>query len=155
MNPELKKSDYAESSTPELVADAEDRADLNVTAAEPAPIVAVSAPQNQSSEQWRQIGERVSYFLAQLPDLVSEFFGEYKRPLITLGLLFGGIVSVKLTLAILDAINDIPLLAPTFELIGIAYSAWFIYRYLLKAENRQELSQEIDSLKKQVVGGQK
>ena len=153
MNPELKTSDYTDSSTPEF-ADGEDRAELEVTTAEPAPIV-VSPQSSQSSEQWTQIGERVSYYLGQLPDLLSDFFNQNQRLLINLGLLFGGIVTVKLTLAILDAINDIPLLAPTFELVGIGYSAWFVYRYMLKAETRQELSQEIDGLKQQVVGGRK
>ncbi|HEY9805364.1 MAG TPA: CAAD domain-containing protein, partial [Candidatus Obscuribacterales bacterium] len=142
-----------DSSTPEF-ADVEDRAELEVTTAEPAPIV-VSPQSSQSSEQWTQIGERVSYYLGQLPDLLSDFFNQNQRLLINLGLLFGGIVSVKLTLAVLDAVNDIPLLAPTFELVGIAYSAWFVYRYMLKAETRQELSQEIDTLKQQVVGGRK
>jgi len=154
MNPELKTSDYIDSSTPELVADVEDRADIDVTPVEPAPIV-VSPQSSQSSEQWTQIGERVSYYLGQLPDLLSDFFNQNQRLLINLGLLFGGIVTVKLTLAILDAVNDIPLLAPTFELVGIGYSAWFVYRYLLKVENRQELSQEIEALKQQVVGSQK
>ena len=154
MNPELQTSDYIDSSTSEVVAEVEDRADIGLTSPEPAPIV-VSAQSSQSSEQWSQIGERVSYYLGQLPDLLSDFFSQNQRLLINLGLLFGGIVTVKLTLAILDAINDIPLLAPTFELVGIGYSAWFVYRYLLKSENRQELSQEIDSLKQQVIGAQK
>jgi hypothetical protein len=155
MNPELKTSDYTDSSTPELVADVEDRAELEITTPEPAPLVVQPHQQSQSSDQWKQIGERVSYFLSELPDLLSDFFSQYQRPLIVLGLFFGGVVTVKLTLAILDAINDIPLLAPTFELVGIGYSAWFVYRYLLKAENRQELSQELDTLKQQVVGSQK
>nr|WP_290223720.1 CAAD domain-containing protein [Trichocoleus desertorum] len=155
MNPELKTSDYIDSSAPEMVADVDDIAEIEVTTAEPAPLVVQPHQQSQSSEQWRQIGERVSHYLGQLPELLSDFFSQYQRPLITLGLLFGGIVTVKLTLAILDAINDIPLLAPTFELVGIGYSAWFVYRYLLKVENRQELSQEIDALKQQVIGAQK
>jgi hypothetical protein len=52
----------------------------------------------------------------------------------------------------LGAINEIPLLAPTFELIGLIYSGWFLYRYLLKASNRQELFQDINSIKDQVLG---
>ncbi len=66
----------------------------------------------------------------------------------------GSIVGVKVLLAILDALNDIPLVAPTFELIGIGYSAWFVYRYLLKASTRKELTTEITTLKSQVVGQQ-
>jgi hypothetical protein len=55
-------------------------------------------------------------------------------------------------LAVLDAINDIPLLSPVFELVGIGYTAWFVYRYLLKVETRKELGEEFKSLKGQVVG---
>ncbi|PMB41916.1 hypothetical protein CEN47_01910, partial [Fischerella thermalis CCMEE 5319] len=32
------------------------------------------------------------------------------------------------------------------------YSAWFVYRYLLKASTRQELTNEIATLKSQVIG---
>ncbi len=159
MNPELKTSTYADASTPEQgteFLDKEASAGLDLPQNNPAPIVRVeNNTQQESTEQWKQVGQQVSYYLAQLPDLLSNFFGEYKQTLVVLGLLFAGIISVKLTFAILDAINDIPLLAPVFELIGIAYSAWFVYRYMLKAETRQELSQEVESLKKQVVGSQK
>jgi hypothetical protein len=111
-------------------------------------------PSAQSQDQWLKYGEQVSGFLATLPDYVGTFFNRYKQPLITLGLLVTAIVSVRVVLAILDALNDIPLVAPTFELIGIGYSAWFVYRYLLKASNRQELTSEIAALKSQVVGKQ-
>ena len=103
-------------------------------------------------QQLNDAGERVSRFLAGLPEYLSDFFSEYRRPLITLGLLFGGILAVKMTLALLDAVDDIPLLAPVLQLIGLGYSAWFIYRYLLKASTRQELGQELEELKDQVVG---
>ena len=111
-------------------------------------------PSAQSQDQWLKYGEQVSGFLATLPDYLGTFFNRYKQPLITVGLLVAAIVSVRVVLAILDALNDIPLVAPTFELIGIGYSAWFVYRYLLKASNRQELTSEIAALKSQVVGKQ-
>ncbi|MEB3337597.1 MAG: CAAD domain-containing protein [Leptolyngbyaceae bacterium] len=145
MNPELQQSEYSEP-TPEA-----QKVELNVNV-EGAGTLAKLPPASESSTQWRQIGERISLFLADLPDYLSEFFGEYKRPLITLGLILGGVVSVKLTLAILDAINDIPLLAPVFELIGIGYGTWFIYRYLLRASNRQELGDDIQAFKEQILG---
>jgi len=106
----------------------------------------------ESQEEWRQFGERVSAFLADLPDYLTEFFGEYRRPIITIGLILGAIISAKLALAILDSVNDIPLLAPTFEVIGLGYSAWFIYRYLLRASNRRELTEDFTSLKEQILG---
>lgn len=142
MNPEVKESEYIDTNTsPGFSVETE------------APLVKVESTPNATTEQLKQIWERVYVFLAGLPEYLTDFFGEYKRPLVTLGLIFGSVVSVKLTLAILDAINDIPLLAPSFELIGIAYTAWFIYRYLWKASSRQELSTDFNSLKDQVLGG--
>ncbi|MDZ8258782.1 CAAD domain-containing protein [Nostoc sp. ChiQUE01b] len=111
-------------------------------------------PPAQSQDEWLKYGEQISTFLATLPDYLGSFFNQYKQPLVTVGLILGSIVAVKVLLAILDALNDIPLVAPTFELIGIGYSAWFVYRYLLKASTRKELTSEITTLKSQVVGKQ-
>ncbi|MEH2203988.1 MAG: CAAD domain-containing protein [Nostoc sp.] len=111
-------------------------------------------PPAQSQDEWLKYGEQISTFLATLPDYLGSFFNQYKQPLVTVGLIVGSIVAVKVLLAILDALNDIPLVAPTFELIGIGYSAWFVYRYLLKASTRKELTSEITTLKSQVVGKQ-
>lgn len=107
---------------------------------------------DETNEQWKSIVDRIYQVLASLPEYMSSFLGEYRKPLITLGLIFGSVVSVKLTLALLNAVNDIPLLAPTFELIGLGYSAWFVYRYLLKAVTREELSKDFGHFKDQVVG---
>ncbi|MEM6838226.1 MAG: CAAD domain-containing protein [Cyanobacteria bacterium P01_C01_bin.120] len=106
----------------------------------------------EGNQQVQQILDKVSGVLANLPDYVTDFFKEYKRPLITVGLILAAFVSVKLLLAILNAINEVPLLAPTFELVGLGYSAWFVYRFLLKDANRQELTESFTSLKDQVVG---
>ena len=111
-------------------------------------------PTVQSQDQWLKYGEQVSGFLATLPEYLGSFFNRYKQPLVSIGLIVTAIVAVKVVLAILDALNDIPLVSPTFELIGIGYSTWFIYRYLLKASTRQELTDEITTLKSQVVGKQ-
>ncbi|MBW4672766.1 MAG: CAAD domain-containing protein [Desmonostoc geniculatum HA4340-LM1] len=111
-------------------------------------------PPAQPQDEWLKYGEQVSSFLATLPEYVGSFFNQYKQPLVTVGLIVGAIVGVKVLLAVLDALNDIPLVAPTFELIGIGYSVWFVYRYLLKASTRKELTSEITTLKSQVVGKQ-
>lgn len=109
-------------------------------------------PAKESTGQLNQIGEQISAFLSELPDYLGEFFSEYQRPLLTIGLIVAGFVTVKVTLAILDAINDVPLLAPVFELVGIGYTGWFVYRYLLRASTRAELADEFKGLKGQVVG---
>ncbi|NEQ45941.1 MAG: hypothetical protein F6K00_21310 [Leptolyngbya sp. SIOISBB] len=104
------------------------------------------------NQQVQQVLDKVSGLLANLPDYVTDFFKEYKRPLVTVGVILAAFISVKLLLAILSAVNEVPLLAPTFELIGLGYSSWFVYRFLLKDANRQELTENFTSLKDQVLG---
>jgi len=112
-------------------------------------------PPTESQEQWLKYGELVSTFLGAMPEYLGNFFNQYKQPLVSVGLIIGALVAVKVVLAVLGALNDIPLVAPTFELIGIGYSVWFIYRYLLNASSRQELNSEINTLKSQVMGQDK
>ena len=121
---------------------------LDVDAAESA----AGALGDEATRQVNQVWGRVSGLLGGLPDYVSEFFKQYRRPIVTIGLIIAAIIAVKLVLALLDAINDFPLLSPTFELIGLIYSGWFLYRYLLKASNRQELLSDITAIRDQVLG---
>ena len=107
---------------------------------------------NQSTAELPEWAKQATDILAELPTYLGQIYNSNKSAVITLGLFFGIIVGVKLTLAILSAINEIPLLAPTFELVGIGYTSWFVYRYLLQASTRKELTDEIDSFKSEVLG---
>jgi hypothetical protein len=109
-------------------------------------------PAREPESQWQQISRQISQFLEQLPEYLGNFFQNYKQPLTTVALILTAIITAKVVLALLDAINDIPLLSPFFELVGISYATWFISRYLLKASTRQELADEIQSLKNQFLG---
>ena len=102
--------------------------------------------------QFQDIKDQILSILSELPAYLSNFFVEYQKPLVTIGLILAGGVSIKVMLGVLDALNDVPLVAPFFELIGMGYTGWFVYRYLLKASTRQELLTEVDSFKEQVVG---
>lgn len=106
----------------------------------------------QSSNQWQEYMDQILSYVAKLPDYLGSFFGEYQKPLLTVGAIVAAFVTVKVTLAVLGALDDIPLLSPFFELVGIGYSAWFVYRYLLRASNRKELVDELQGLKGQVFG---
>lgn len=142
MESQLQPPEYATTTSPEAL-----------SGSDSAPLAKLP-PAPQSEDQWRRIGTQISNFLAQLPDYVGRFFNEYRQPITSVALIIASIISVKVVLAVIDALNDIPLLSPTFELIGIGYSVWFVNRYLLKASNRQELSQDLQKLKQQVVGSQ-
>jgi hypothetical protein len=112
----------------------------------------VGSGSDESNQQWQEMMDRATKLLSDLPEQLSNVFADYRKPIVTVGLVVAAIIAVKLTLAVLDSVNDIPLLAPVFELIGLGYSAWFIYRYLLKASNRQELVNDFNSLKEQILG---
>ena len=45
-----------------------------------------------------------------------------------------------------------PQLPKVMELVGLGYSTWFVYRYVLYKENRKELLEQIDALKSKVAG---
>ena len=44
-------------------------------------------------------------------------------------------------------------LPKVFELVGLGYSAWFTYKYLLFKESRAGLLADIDELKAKISGG--
>merc|ERR550514_1421913 len=71
-------------------------------------------------------------------------------------ILYGGaaIVLLWLSSAIVGAVNNIPLLPKLMELVGLSYSAWFTYRYLLFKSSRQELIQDVEELSKKISGEQ-
>lgn len=106
----------------------------------------------ETPNQAQQIKEQVISILSELPAYIGAFYEQYKSPLTVVGLILVSIISLKVLLGIVNELNDIPLLAPTFEIIGIGYTVWFVYRYLLRSSNRQQLGQEIQAIKEQVFG---
>ncbi|MGC9504799.1 CAAD domain-containing protein [Baaleninema sp.] len=105
-----------------------------------------------TDDRFEEVKAQVLSILSDLFDYVGKFFSEYKKPLINVGLVVGALVAIYLVASIVDAINDIPLLSPLFELVGIGYSGWFIFRYLLTAEARTELQSKITDFSQKVTG---
>ncbi|XP_057533666.1 protein CURVATURE THYLAKOID 1A, chloroplastic [Amaranthus tricolor] len=64
----------------------------------------------------------------------------------------GAIVAIWLSSILVGAINSIPLLPKIMELVGLGYTGWFVYRYLLFKSSRKELAEDIESLKKKIAG---
>ncbi|HEY9740880.1 MAG TPA: valine--tRNA ligase [Coleofasciculaceae cyanobacterium] len=102
--------------------------------------------------QAQQILNQGAKFLAELPNQVDKFFDNYQQPLIVIGLLLVAIIAIKAVLAAFGVLNGIPLVKPTFQLVGLGYTVWFVSRYLIWAANRQELVEATQSLKEQVIG---
>lgn len=108
---------------------------------------------HESLPQWQQIARKSSNFLQQLPEYLGRFFREYQLPIICFTSIIVATIAVKLVIAVLDVVNEIPHLHLFFELTGIIYATWFVLRYLLKASTRQELAAQIRSIQKEIVEG--
>ncbi|OAY49067.1 protein CURVATURE THYLAKOID 1A, chloroplastic [Manihot esculenta] len=64
----------------------------------------------------------------------------------------GAIVAVWLSSIVVGAINSVPVLPKLMELVGLGYTGWFVYRYLLFKSSRKELATDIEALKKKIAG---
>jgi glutamyl-tRNA synthetase len=151
-NPEtpIEEAVVAETPTPETpIQDAVKASGLESSTS----VDELTTPESEASEdQLQKIGKTIVEILSNLPDYVTTFFGEYQKPLITVGLIVVALVSIKVLVAVLNVFNTIPLIAPTLELVGMVYSLWFVYRYLLKSSTRQELSDQVKSFIEQIAG---
>jgi nitrogenase molybdenum-iron protein alpha chain len=107
-------------------------------------------PVNEALPHLQEL-EEVADCLNQMPKDSDRFFKEYKQLIIAIASIIPAIVSTKAILAVLDAINDIPQANLVFELTGIGYVSWFVFRYLLKASSRRELAAQIRSIQKAIV----
>jgi len=114
-------------------------------------IVQASAS-DSTGDQFQEVKTQVLSILSDLFSYVGQFFSEYQKPLVNVGLVVGALIAIYLTASIVDAINDIPLLSPLFELVGIGYSGWFIFRYLLTADARKELQNKVSDFSDKVTG---
>nr|GEW10982.1 Rop guanine nucleotide exchange factor 12-like [Tanacetum cinerariifolium] len=68
------------------------------------------------------------------------------------GLGFASVVALWASLTLVTAIDKIPVVSGLFELIGIWFSVWFVYRYLLFKPDRKELVQIINKSFADVIG---
>lgn len=76
----------------------------------------------------------------------------YQKAAKTIGLLFGILITAKLILAIVGAMDQILLISPLLKLIGFSYTTWFIYRNLLFARDRTVLDNQLSHLTDQIAG---
>lgn len=81
-------------------------------------------------------------------ETIQEVFEQYKTIIIAVVVILGLIIGVQVLLAVLQVINHLPLLAPTFEVIGIG----FTIRYAIDSEGRARLFEGMGNRWEQVLG---
>jgi threonine/homoserine/homoserine lactone efflux protein len=74
----------------------------------------------------------------------NDLGGQWERlggPLRASGLLLGGLILIKLYEALLDTLDDIPLLPRLLQLAGLLYLLNFGFTHLIKSQDRENLYQ--------------
>jgi hypothetical protein len=107
---------------------------------------------NSATQNWQTIQSNTKTFFEDVSSSTIAFFKNNRQLWTTLGIVFLAIISVKLLFAGLNAIEDIPLVAPLLKIIGLVYLVWFVVRYLLRQRDRQELVEKIEHTKAEVLG---
>lgn len=78
---------------------------------------------------------------------------KYQKPLLTTTIILSSLVTLYVVLSLVDAVDDIPLIGSLLEEIGVGYSIWFTFRYLVLAKTRSELSAQIKMWLQEISGG--
>lgn len=115
-------------------------------------IIQYSSTTETAEEAWRSFQTKTSAFFANAAESLSTFFKNNQSLLINLGWVLLALMGLQLLFTILDAVDNIPLISPILKLVGLIYVSWFVWRYLLRASNRQELGQIIDRTKSELLG---
>ncbi|KAK8524923.1 hypothetical protein V6N12_029774 [Hibiscus sabdariffa] len=69
-----------------------------------------------------------------------------------IGLGFAAIVALWTSTNVISAVDKLPIIPVVLEIIGILFSTWFVYRYLLFKPDREELYQIINKTISQIFG---
>ncbi|KAK1301461.1 Uncharacterized protein QJS10_CPB12g01426 [Acorus calamus] len=64
----------------------------------------------------------------------------------------GALVALYISSAIVSSLDSIPLFPKLMEVIGLGYTVWFSYRYLIFKRNRDELFSKIEQFKDEILG---
>jgi hypothetical protein len=99
-----------------------------------------------------QVGEQLTHIIDQIPQYWQAFWQAYQRPIVVFGWALLATVIVKIALAVLVAIQSIPLLAPLMQLLGLSYTLWFVIRHFLGFSQRQEIFARLDNFKSYIWG---
>jgi len=77
---------------------------------------------------------------------------KYQKPLVRTTIILSSLVTLYVVLSLVDAVDDIPLVGSLLEDIGIGYSIWFTFRYLVLAKTRSDLSEQIKVWLQEISG---
>ncbi|KAH8520983.1 hypothetical protein Peur_039737 [Populus x canadensis] len=83
---------------------------------------------------------------------VQNIWDDSEDRLALVGLGFAALVAVWASANVITAVDKLPVVPSALEFVGILYSSWFVYRYLLLKPNREELFQIIKKSVGDILG---
>jgi valyl-tRNA synthetase len=93
--------------------------------------------------------------IKDLPQEIEEFWHKYKPSLTVITWLIGGLIIINVLLTLISGLNKIPLASEVLTLIGVVYTGWFSFKYLLKPNQRKQLKEKINLFTKDVFSPSK
>ncbi|MBW4549936.1 MAG: CAAD domain-containing protein [Aphanocapsa sp. GSE-SYN-MK-11-07L] len=115
-------------------------------------IVVHGLESDPDQESWRLFQVKMTAFFENVTAYTTAFF-QNNRPLLNrLGWLALAFLGIRLLFGAVDALDDIPLVSTLLELIGFVYTLRFVWRYLIRESDRQELNQRLNQFKSEVFG---
>lgn len=152
MNTEVENAPEKVEVAEPAVVTSEVPSELNINMTTPGTLQKMPSGQPTDSPEWLETVEKGLQVLAIFPAFLGKVLGEYRGPLGTVGLILVGGLGIAVADGVLARLNSIPLFAPTFELVGLGFTGWFVVRYLLYANTRQELLAEYHQIKERIAG---
>lgn len=113
---------------------------------------AADSATESAQELWVAIQPKTTAFLDDAYSYIKNFYSANQQLLTTLGLVLLGIIGIKVLFAGLSAIDGIPLVTPLLKIVGLYYVGRFVWRYLIREQDRQELMAYIKQTKAEVLG---
>ncbi|GAP95625.1 CAAD domain-containing protein [Leptolyngbya sp. NIES-2104] len=104
---------------------------------------------------WERDRAQIDDFFNDPMKYVSTFWQEYKPIVYILGAILAALFALNIVFGIIGFVTHLPIVSGLLELVGLGYTVWFVNRYLLKSETRQELSQTMEEMKQDVIGATK
>ncbi|ONK69054.1 uncharacterized protein A4U43_C05F18810 [Asparagus officinalis] len=116
------------------------------------PVSSVAGKQRFVAVVTKAVGDSSDSSSGSIVKYVQSAWNNSEDRIALAGLGFAAIAAVWASANLIAAIDKLPIIPSTLELIGILFSWWFIYRYLLFKPDREELSQKIRTSISDVIG---
>jgi CAAD domains of cyanobacterial aminoacyl-tRNA synthetase len=103
-------------------------------------------------ESWDSLQANATNFLADATQSTVTFFKSNRSLMTKLGWVFLAFLGIRVLFAAVGAIDSIPLMSPFLKVAGLIYVSQFVWRYLLRASDRQAFAQKFNRVKAEFLG---